>query len=102
MGWTTALTAIGTTVAKVGASKLLGGGSKGSSSGGRANTQAYGSNRDSGDGGIMEAAVGLMSKEAANEQEQEDIKVAQAFQGTSPWELRDRVNSWMPKETEDV
>ena len=71
---------------------------KGGSKGG-ANTQAYGSNLPA--AAPVDLNTGLMSSTAPKEKEDEAFAVAETYQGTNPWELQARVQSWMPRE-EDI
>lgn len=79
--------------------KLLGAG--GSASSGGVNTQAYGSNRSSNISDSFVNAGGLMSPDVAERAEQDEIKVAQAYQGPTTWDLVNMVNSWDPKTEEE-
>lgn len=76
-------------------SKLLGGGGDDNKSSGY-NVNTAGSSN------LASSNTGLMSPMNTSQEEQDEIKVAATFgDGTNPWELQKRVQSWYPTGEDD-
>jgi len=78
------------------AGKVVGAVAGGGGSSGGVDTQAYGVKNSPAQ--AIAATTGLMSAPTVNSKDSDEFKVASAYQGRSPWEHVDRVNSWFKQE----